>query len=123
MKKVTFKNNKTNVRLADVYVKSLVKNGYTPNTTTTESEIVIEWSEEGEKIATLEAPVEVSPKEKVYNALVSNIENNNLVYLDNAYAKVSDEITPAQWAGYLSALTKEGRYNQIDSCFGEVVCK
>jgi len=52
-------------------------------------------------------------------ALCASIENQS-VYLPNAYDKVKSHITPHQWAGYLSALTKEGKYSPIDDFWGEV---
>lgn len=54
-------------------------------------------------------------------ALRANIENNQSVYLPNAYSMVDSAITPNQWAGYLSALTAEGKYKNTSSDFGEVI--
>lgn len=55
-------------------------------------------------------------------ALLNNMESGNQVYLPNAYDDVKSHITPAQWAGYLSALKKEGVYqSQGDDFFGVVL--
>lgn len=44
-------------------------------------------------------------------ALLANIENNNNgVFIDNAYSEIHDFVTPNEFAGYLSALTKIGFY-------------
>ena len=48
-------------------------------------------------------------------ALCASIERANCVYLPNAYAEVKHAVTPAQWAGYLSALAKEGSYAPADN--------
>lgn len=45
-------------------------------------------------------------------ALMQSVENK-YTNLDNAYSKVREHVTPAQWAGYLSALTKEGVYGPV----------
>jgi len=47
-------------------------------------------------------------------ALCANVERANCVPLANAYQDVKNAITPAQWAGYLSALAKEGKYAPAD---------
>lgn len=48
-------------------------------------------------------------------------ENNNEVYLPNAFDLVAVHgVTSHQWAGYLSVLAKEGFYTPIDDCFGEI---
>ena len=44
-----------------------------------------------------------------YLALLACVENR-YTYLDNAYAMVRHEVSPQEWAGYLSALTKDGKY-------------
>lgn len=54
-------------------------------------------------------------------ALCACIENNNEVYLPNAYAKVSQHVTPHQWAGFLASLTKDGFYSPVDDYFGEII--
>lgn len=57
-----------------------------------------------------------------YLALVANMESGNQVYLENAYAEVSSQVTPHQWAGYLAALQKDGKYRpQGDKFFGTIV--
>lgn len=61
-------------------------------------------------------------KTAVYIALLSNIENNNEVYLDNAKALCNEYgITARQFAGYLAALAAEGKYKQIDGTFGQMM--
>lgn len=47
------------------------------------------------------------------------------VYLDNAYDLVKSGMTRHQFAGYLSALTKDGLYRHYDDdgYFGQVVTK
>jgi hypothetical protein len=52
----------------------------------------------------------------ILQALRSKVESENEgwgeVYLDNA---MPDDITPRQWAGYLSALERAGMYRPIDN--------
>lgn len=60
-------------------------------------------------------------KEKVKQALIDNEEGDGFVYLDNAYGEVKNEITRHQFAGYLSALAKEGFYSETtDVYFGQI---
>jgi len=54
-------------------------------------------------------------------ALLNNIEGGNMVYLDNAYADISTEVTPREFAGHLSALTASGFYKSQDQHFGQIV--
>lgn len=59
-------------------------------------------------------------------ALQNNVENNNSVYLPNAYIEVSGVLTKAQWAGYLSQLQQKGFYkasqdSEAQGYFGYVV--
>ena len=52
-------------------------------------------------------------------ALQVSVEGGNQVYLPNAYELVAHAVTPAQWAGYLSALQNGGVYSaQGDKFFG-----
>jgi hypothetical protein len=71
---------------------------------------------------------ELEPKQQVLRALLSNVEkcptlrngvNFDGVYLDNALASLKG-ITPRQFAGYLSALKKDGMYIAQDKFFGMV---
>lgn len=60
-------------------------------------------------------------KEKVKQALIDNEEGGGYVYLDNAYSVLSAHITRHQFAGYLSALAKDGFYKETsDACFGQI---
>lgn len=115
MEQVTFKNTTQNTRLANTFAKSKIKAGFKCTVKTEEDSIVIQWCEKKE------ATPATSVKDMVFNALLSNVENNNSVYLLNAYSAVSSIITPSQWSGYLSALTKEGKYQPLDSYFGTVI--
>lgn len=64
----------------------------------------------------------VSLKDAVYKALVSNDEGGGQVYLDNAFSEVAHLMNRHQWAGYLSALNLEGKYQpQGDKEFGLVL--
>lgn len=55
-------------------------------------------------------------------ALRGNRESCDMVYLDNAYAALRPYgVTRHQFAGYLSALQKDGKYKQCDEIFGMVV--
>jgi hypothetical protein len=45
------------------------------------------------------------------------------VYLDNAYKVLEEQITPKQWAGYLSQLAQQGDYKPEDGHFGMVKIK
>jgi hypothetical protein len=47
-------------------------------------------------------------------ALQLNVEGNDNIYLPNAFSEVSDVINAKQWAGYLGALAKEGKYVAYD---------
>lgn len=57
-------------------------------------------------------------------ALLANGEADEgeyvMVYLPNAYDAVKHAVSPAQWAGYLSALAKDGDYKPVDEFFGLV---
>jgi len=44
-----------------------------------------------------------------YLALCSSVERQ-YANIDNAYGLVKSAVTPAQWSGYLSSLTKQGKY-------------
>lgn len=46
-------------------------------------------------------------------ALLKNMEDGNMVYLDNAYGDVEEYMTPRQWAGCLANLTKQGKYQPM----------
>jgi hypothetical protein len=50
-------------------------------------------------------------KTAVLLALVQSVESNRMVYLPNAYDAVKGAMNKHQFAGYLSALTKEGKYS------------
>lgn len=115
MEQVTFVNNAVNARLAKILSASKVKQGFESSVTVQEDKIVIQWNEKQES--------EISPKQACYQALLNNVENNNDVYLPNAYNEVKAFVTPKQWSGYLGALTKEGLYNPVDDFFGEVFTK
>ena len=54
-------------------------------------------------------------------ALLANVEGGNSVYLPNAQAEVASEINAHEFAGYLSALCKEGFYRPTGEYFGEVL--
>jgi ribosomal protein S17E len=56
-------------------------------------------------------------------ALISQLENNNMVYLDNAYAMVEKHMTRNEFAGYISALSVKGKYEKHDSFFGRVITR
>ena len=60
-------------------------------------------------------------KTQVELALRFSRENNNEVYLPNVYDKVEQYMSAHEFAGYLSALTKEGKYKAFDRDFGEVM--
>lgn len=51
-------------------------------------------------------------------ALQISEEGGGFVYLDNAYPLVAEKISRHEFAGYLSALTKEGFYKPEDQHFG-----
>jgi hypothetical protein len=53
-------------------------------------------------------------------ALIANREGGDYVYLDNVYHELKDVISPKQFSGYLSALTKDGFYIQREKEFGEL---
>lgn len=56
----------------------------------------------------------------VWGALWGQKENNNDVYLDNAFSEVSHAMNRHQFDGYLSSLKQKGSYTSIDGDFGTV---
>ena len=64
----------------------------------------------------------VNLKDAVYKALDNNDEGGGQVYLDNAFSEVAHLMNRHQFAGYLSALNLEGKYQpQGDKEFGLVL--
>ena len=53
-------------------------------------------------------------------ALQLSAEGGGYVYLENAYPLVSDKVNRHEFAGYLSALAKDGFYKQQDQYFGQI---
>ena len=51
-------------------------------------------------------------------ALQLSAEGGGFVYLENAFSLVESKISRREFAGYLSALAKEGFYKQQDQHFG-----
>jgi hypothetical protein len=49
-------------------------------------------------------------KTAVLLALVQSVESNHMVYLPNAYDMIKHVMNKHQFAGYLSALSNEGKY-------------
>ena len=64
---------------------------------------------------------QANKKTQVELALRFSRENNNEAYLPNVYDKVEQYMAVHEFAGYLSALTKEGKYKAYDKDFGEIV--
>ncbi|MBP1015792.1 hypothetical protein J8628_02575 [Serratia fonticola] len=54
-------------------------------------------------------------------ALKENDEGGGSVNLENVYDSVSSHITPAQFSGYISALTQKGSYIPRGEGFGTVI--
>jgi hypothetical protein len=81
---------------------------------------------EQEESVTIESSIKAGNKQLACElALIKSIEQDNgQVYLPNAYALVQRDITPRQWAGYLAALEKAGKYASYgDDYFGRVIVK
>lgn len=53
-------------------------------------------------------------------ALQISVEGGGYVYLENAFPLVADKISRHEFAGYLSALAKDGFYKQQDQYFGSI---
>lgn len=82
-------------------------------------ELDLDLTEEEEESQVVEQVTKaVDTKEAVYAALVKAEEGGGYVYLDNINLKALG-ITEQQFAGYCSALAKEGRYEPTsDKAFG-----
>lgn len=58
----------------------------------------------------------------VYMALKANMEGGNMVYLPNAQSMAENAgVTAHEFAGYLSSLKQQGKYQPVDKFFGEMI--
>lgn len=111
---ITYVNIKSNLLLANMVYLAKISEGLDCKVVISEKDITVAWNEKVQ---------DINPLQECFKALKNNIENDNMVYLPNAYNDVKNFVNPKQWSGYLSALTIAGFYKPVDKFWGEVVKK